>query len=256
MASGFVFDGLKMHLKARGLTYADVAKAMRISEATVKRIFATRKCTLERLDAICEVADVDLSDLARGLPRESRLVNRLDREQEEELVGNPHLLLVAVCAIHQLRVEEIVALYDLDEARCVQLLLRLEKLGILELHEKNRIRLRLSRTFAWIPGGPIMRYVTSQAPDFFDHPFNAPGEVMRLFSVRISRDAQVALLRQMEQLAREYAEQHAADAGLPLEQRPTLSVLFAARAWEPALFKKLRRSEAQGPASSSSTGSP
>ena len=39
MSSPFVFDGLKMHLKARGLTYVDVARALRISEATVKRIF-------------------------------------------------------------------------------------------------------------------------------------------------------------------------------------------------------------------------
>ncbi len=51
MTSGFVFDGLRMHLRARGLTYAHVARALKISEATVKRIFATRNCTLDRLDS-------------------------------------------------------------------------------------------------------------------------------------------------------------------------------------------------------------
>lgn len=241
MPASFVFDGLKAHLKARGMTYADVARALDISEPTVKRIFATRNCTLERLDSLCELVEVDLADLARGLPREDRLIHRLTQEQEEELMRDPALLLVAVAAIHQLRVDEIVRTYKLDEAQCVKLLLRLEKLGILEVHEKNRIRLLVSRTFAWIPGGPIMRYVTSQAADFFAHAFDAPGEVMRLFSVRISKDAQVALLRQMEQLAREYAEQHNADAHLPLDQRPTLSVLFAARSWEPKIFKTFHR---------------
>jgi transcriptional regulator with XRE-family HTH domain len=244
MPASFVFDGLKAHFKARGMTYADVARALKVSEPTVKRIFATRNCTLARLDSLCELAQVDLADLARGLPRADRLINRLTHEQEEELIRDPALLLVAVAAIHQLRLDEIVRVYRFDEAQCVKLLLRLEKLGILELHERNRIRLLLSRTFSWIPGGPIMRYVISQAADFFDHPFDAPGEVMRVLNLRISKDAQVALLRQMEQLAREYAEQAAADAHLPLDQRPALSVLFAARAWWPRIFKGLGRQEA------------
>ena len=244
MPAGFVFDGLKAHFKARGMTYADVARALKVSEPTVKRIFATRNCTLERLDALCELAQVDLADLARGLPRAERLLDRLTHEQEEELVRDPALLLVAVAAIHQVRVDEILQVYRLDEAQCIKLLVRLEKLGILELHERNRIRLLLSRTFAWIPDGPIMRYVISQATDFFDYSFDGPGEVMRVLNLRISKDAQVALLRQMEQLAREYAEQAAADAYLPLDQRPALSVLFAARAWWPRIFKGLSRQEA------------
>src|SRR5688572_26768881 len=177
MPASFVFEGLKAHLKARGLTYADVARALKVSEPTVKRIFAARNCTLERLESLCELVQVDLADLARGLPRADRLIHRLTHEQEEELIRDPALLLAAVAAIHQLRVDEMVGSYRFDEAQCIKLLLRLEKLGILELHERNRIRLLLSRTFSWIPDGPIMRYVISQADDYFDHPFDAPGEV-------------------------------------------------------------------------------
>jgi hypothetical protein len=131
--------------------------------------------------------------------------------------------------------------YRLDEAQCVRLLLRLERIGILELHENNRIRLRIARTFSWIPDGPIMRYVRSQLPDFFDYPFQQPGELMRMVSLRLSREAQIALLQQAEQIAREYSEQHNADARLPLAQRQPVSVLLAVRPWEPELFKKLRR---------------
>src|SRR5687767_7145148 len=139
MSSAFVFDGLKMHLKARGLTYVDVARALKISEATVKRIFATRNCTLNRLNAICELLQVDLAELARGMPRENRLINRLTPEQEEELMSDPALMLVAVSALNQMRIDEISATYKLDQAKCLALLLRLERIGILELHEGNRI---------------------------------------------------------------------------------------------------------------------
>jgi len=196
------------------------ARALKISEATVKRIFATKNCTLERLDEICELLQVDLAELARGAPRDDKLINRLTPEQEQELMAEPALLLVAICAIQQMRVDEMVGLYDLDEAQCVKLLLRLERIGILEVHENNRIRLRLARTFAWNSDGPIMRMVT----------------------VRVSGEARIALLRRVEQVAREYDEQLGADARLPLEQRYPLSVLLAVRYWEPALFKTLRRS--------------
>jgi transcriptional regulator with XRE-family HTH domain len=239
--SGFVFDALKMHLKARGMTYADVAHALKVSEPTVKRIFAGRNCTLRRLDQMCDVLQVELAELARGTPRAPRLISQLTRAQEEELMSDPALLCVAACAMHQMRLDEIVQLYRLPESQCLRLLLRLEKIGILELHENNRIRLRLSRAFSWLPNGPMMQFVRSQAPDFFGHAFDGPGELMRLVSVRLSVDAQVGLLKKIEQVVQEYAEQHAADARLPLDQRHPVTILLGVRAWEPKAFKSVRK---------------
>jgi len=95
MSAGLIFDALKMHLKARGMTYADVARALKLSEATVKRIFATRNCTLARLDELCDLIQVDMAELARSAPKRSRLINRLSPEQERELMSDPALLLVA-----------------------------------------------------------------------------------------------------------------------------------------------------------------
>ena len=241
MPAGFVFDALKMHLKARGMTYADVARALKVSEPTVKRIFAGRNCTLKRLEEMCDVLQLELAELARGAPRAGRLVNQLTRVQEEALMSDPALLCVAACAMHQLRVDEIVRLYRIDQAQCLKMLVRLERIGILELHENNRIRLRLARAFSWIPNGPMMQFVRSQAPEFFSHRFDAPGELMRLVSVRLSAEAQIALAKKIEQLAQEYAEQHAADSRLPLEQRHPVTFLLGVRAWEPKAFKSLRR---------------
>jgi transcriptional regulator with XRE-family HTH domain len=243
MSATRVFEALKMHLKARGLTYADVARALRISEATVKRIFSEKNCTLARLDEICEVVQVDIAELARTMPRRSRLISHLSRRQEEELISDPKLFLVAVSAMNHMRVEEIVSTYRISEAQCVSLLLRLEKIGFLELHENNRVRLRVSRAFAWIPEGPIMQYVKAQTSDYFKHSFDAAGEFMRIVNVRVSGEAQVALLSRLEQIAREYSDQHDADSHMPLSQRTPVSVLLAVRSWEPAMFKSLRRSE-------------
>ena len=243
MSGAFVFDGLRMHLKARGMTYLDLAGALKISEATVKRIFSTKNCTISRIESICDVLQVDLADLARGAPKESRLINSLSLQQEKELMATPALLLVAVCAMHQMRLEDIVQTYRISKTECLSLLLRLEKIGFLEVHERNRIRLRVSRSFAWIPDGPIMRFVKAQTGDFFNAPFDQAGEFMRVINVRVSRDAALALQRRLELLAREISDHHTADAGLPLEERDAFSVCLAMRHWEPVMFKNLRRKE-------------
>jgi transcriptional regulator with XRE-family HTH domain len=54
-------EALKEVLKARGYTYARVAKALGLSEAAMKRTFALKSFTLERFDAICGVVGVEIS---------------------------------------------------------------------------------------------------------------------------------------------------------------------------------------------------
>src|SRR5262249_51577643 len=133
MPAAALFEALKMHLKARGIKYSDLAGTLDISEATVKRIFSEKNCTLARLDEILNVVQVDIAELTRTMPRASRLLNRLSKEQEEELIADPKLFVVAVSAMNQMRIEEIVETYRITEAQCLALLLRLEKIGFLQV---------------------------------------------------------------------------------------------------------------------------
>ncbi len=245
MAFPTLFDALKLHLKARSLTYADVAQRLAVSEATVKRIFSTRDCSMARFAELCDVVQVDIAELARSTPRASRLLNQLSWQQEEVLTRDDRLFLVAVCALNQMMPADMVAAYRIEMPECISLLMQLERLGILELHPNNRIRLNVTRTFAWLPNGPIMRRVAAMADDYFDHRFDGVGEFMRIINVRVSDAAALAMVARMEQLAREYSEQHAADATLPLDERPVLSVCLAVRHWRPAFFRKLLRESAE-----------
>jgi DNA-binding Xre family transcriptional regulator len=243
--TAFLFEALKAHLRSRSMTYADVAGGLGVSEGTVKRIFSRRRCSTEQIDALCEYLQVDLADLVRTSPRPHRLLERLTWKQEEEVTGDVKLFIVAVCALHLLRVEEMLQYYDMTEAQCVSKLLRLEHIGFLELHAGNRYRLLVARTFRWIPDGPIAQLAKREMTDFFDHSFDAPGELLQVLNVRVSDASRVSLLSRLQQVAEAYNEQHVADAGLPLAQRHPLSVWLAVRAWEPRMFKALRR---HGPA--------
>jgi DNA-binding Xre family transcriptional regulator len=239
--STFLFEAFKAHLRSRSLTYADLARGLGVSEGTVKRIFSRRRCSTAQLDAICEFLQVDLADLVRTVPRNRKLLECLTLQQEEEVTGDLMLFVVAVCALHLLRVEEMLQYYEMTEAECLSKLLRLERIGFLELHPGNRYRLLVARTFRWIPDGPITQLAKREMTDFFDHTFDASGELLQVLNVRVSDASRVALLSRLRQVAEAYNEQHVADAGLPLEQRHPLSVWLAVRAWEPRMFKALRR---------------
>jgi transcriptional regulator with XRE-family HTH domain len=52
-------DVLKRELRARGVTYAQVARKLRLSEASIKRMFSKRDFTLKRLDEICQLTNAD-----------------------------------------------------------------------------------------------------------------------------------------------------------------------------------------------------
>ena len=58
-------EALKRSLKARGLTYAALARRIGLSEASVKRIFARHSFTLRRLEQVCQAAEVSFAELVR-----------------------------------------------------------------------------------------------------------------------------------------------------------------------------------------------
>jgi DNA-binding Xre family transcriptional regulator len=241
MDAGHVFESLRAHLRARGMTYADLAVALKMSESAVKKIFAKRDCALSRLDGICSVLQVDLSEVARATVRQSNLITALKREQEQEIIDDIRLFVVAVCAMQGFKFEDIVAMYRITETQCIQLLARLDRIGFIELMPSNRYRLLVARAFRWIPDGPIMRWTKAHAPDYFNHLFDGPGETLRVINVRLSAESRSALLARLETLASAYEEQHNADAWLPNNKRFPLSLCLAIRPWEPKPFVELRR---------------
>lgn len=235
-------DTLKRELKARGLTYAAVARALRLSEASVKRMFAQREFTLSRLDAICDLAGLDFSELARlSAPREA-VISQLSYEQEKELVDNPRLMLVALCTLNHWTYEEILDKYALSPAECVRLLARLDRLKFIELLPGNRIRLLVSRAFSWVPDGPIQRLFKEQfQADFFRSRFDREAEIMILANGMLSRASIATLLASLRKAAAEFSALRSDDASLPTAQRVPLTLLVAARPWSPEVLRKYRR---------------
>ncbi len=239
--SGLV-EVLKRELRSRGITYAQVAHKLNLSEASVKRMFSRRDFTLKRLDQVCQLTQGEFSDLAQALAREEKLVSRLSLEQEKEIASSIKLFLVAVCVLNHVDPDQIVALYDISKPECIQLLVKLDRVGFIRLLPNNRIRLLVSRDFTWLPNGPIQRFFKQHAhSDFFRSSFDQPDEHMVVLNGMLSRASSAMIIERLKRTAREFSELHNNDLKLPPSERSAMSLLVAIRHWELQAFADLRR---------------
>ncbi len=250
MRAESLVEALKRTLKAKGLTYADLAEGLGLSEASVKRIFSRGDFTLQRLEEVCRIARIDFTELAVAAVEESQGMTQLTAEQEEEIVSDPTLLLVAWCAVNNWTFEQIVATYDLTQAECVRCLARLDRIRIIELLPGNRIRPLINRTFSWRPDGPIQRYFRSRIEaEYLGSKFDRSDELFLFLSGMLSNASITELIGELRRVARDFAQRHRADLALPLPQRFGTSLLIAMRPWELRAFRQLRREDAMpGPA--------
>src|SRR5690606_19769164 len=135
-----ITDALKRCLKARGMTYARLAAALGLSEASVKRLFSGGGFTLRRVEQICRVLEIDLFELARLARSDAAAVTELTVAQEQALAADPRLLLVFHLVLGGWRLDEIVGQYSLARAECVKLLLALDALRLIDLGPGNEVR--------------------------------------------------------------------------------------------------------------------
>lgn len=54
---------LKKQLRGQGKTYADVAQLLGLSEASVKRLFASQSFSLQRLEQLCDWLQIEFAEL-------------------------------------------------------------------------------------------------------------------------------------------------------------------------------------------------
>lgn len=235
-------QALKLELKAAHMTYAELASQLGMAESSVKRMLSKGDMPLSRVDAICRVLRLDFADLARRVADAQPLLQQLSQEQEKLLVADRKRLLVVICVLSQWTMEQILAAYRLSEAECVQHLVQLDRIGVIELRPLNRYRLKLAKTFRWRPHGPVMDFFREHALlDYYSGGFDGPAEGLMLVHGSISQSLAPAFLERLQRVAQDYAQQHLADQRLPEEARSGYTLLLGMRRWVFTGFADLMR---------------
>jgi transcriptional regulator with XRE-family HTH domain len=242
---------IKRELKAQGLTYRDVARVLKVSEASVKRVFASERFTVARLAQVSQLLGFTLAELLQESTSSLPLIDTLTREQESQLVSDDKLLLVAVCSLNHWSLADITNVYQISKLEAVKRLRILDRLGLIELLPGDRIRRRAKRDFDWIPDGPIRQFFSKQGlNDFLEGPFNRQEESLDFANGMLTRAAQAELKLELRRLRSKLVALHEQSIPAPLSEKDGIGLLLAIRQWEPMAFRRIRCATPGAPARS------
>lgn len=236
-----IVETLKKVLKARGMTYADLALALRVSTPTVKRLFSQRTFTLERLEEILKVLELDFHELARMSHGRRSGPAELSAEQESALAKDARLFTVFWLLCNEWRFEEIVSEFRLGAAQITSYFARLERLRLIDWRPGNRARLRVPKHYVWRAGGPLRKaYGLKVVTEFMRARFDAPHDAFHFEAQELSAESAIVVKRRLERVAAEINELVEIDAATPSKKRVTFGVLLACRPWSISIVHALR----------------
>jgi DNA-binding Xre family transcriptional regulator len=237
-----LLEQLKKVIKTQELTYKDIGQKLGLSESTIKRTFTKGSMSLERLEIICEMVDVELSDLI-DMAKENHLsIDSLSHEQEEELASNVPLLLVAHLLINKWTVHQILANYDINRLSMTTHLSRLDKMKLIDYLPNEKVRLKMHRNFHWLEGGPIQQFYGRHVEnEFFQCKFTGPGEIKLFRSGMLSVKSNNDMQEKIAKLSEHFNELHKNDEKTDLSEKFGTSICIAMRPWDISLFTQLRK---------------
>ena len=231
---------LKRALRERSLTYAAVARQLDLSIASVKRLFSGGDLSLKRVDLICELLQTSLAELLERA-RDRPIAAQLTLAQEQEIISDPKLFLVAWLVLNRTPLEDIVRLYRFSEREVLRFYYRLDQLKAIELQPGNRVRLLVNRHFSWRAGGPVQRYIHQKLlREFMSSHFSGTHEEF-FFHGGIASEAALREIKQvLRNTSRQCAEILERDRGARGNRRGAAFSL-ALRPWEYSGFKEFER---------------
>jgi hypothetical protein len=219
-----------------------VAQALKLSEASVKRTFATERFTVARLAQVSQLLGLSLTELLQESSSSVPPLDTLTREQEAQLVADEKLLLVAVCSLNHWSLADVLSVYGISKLEVVKRLRILDRMGIIELLPGDRIRRRAKRDFEWIADGPIRGFFAKQGlNDFLEGAFNRTEESLDFSNAMLTRSAQAELKLELRRLRSKIVALHEQCIPAPLSEKDGIGLLLAIRQWEPPVFRRLRR---------------
>jgi len=238
---------LKSVLRERNLTYAVIAERIGVSEGTVKRWFSHDDFAMDKFERVCEVAGIEVTELIGRLDDAKGRRTELTEAQEAELMSDPKLLLMAHLLVNRWTYDDILSVYKLSAQEAQRLLIRLDRMKVIELLPQNKVRLLVSRHIKWRPDGPIQRFFQETLMrEFFAARFDAPLSEIRFFAGPVTEGTLAQIGRRIDQIAREFDEMAALETGIPVQQRIGSAVVLAVRPWHFSGFAQFKRSTTGG----------
>lgn len=233
-----IIDTLKQELRSHGINYRELAERLELSESTIKHMFSSKNFSLKRLDKICEILGIELTDLVARYEAKSPKIEQLTIENEKRLISDIPLLIVAYCVTNQWSVDDILRTYELSQAECIRCLVQLDRMQMIELLPENKVRLLISNNFQWHKNGPIEQFFRTEVQsNFFSGSF-ATNDALHSVKLGDLSDKSISqVIERLNSVGELYEELSKEDRKQAFDKRFGTSMVLAIRKWEFDAFK-------------------
>jgi len=239
-----MLQALRGLVKSSDITYEQLAKKMKLSPDTIKRLLNGRiPITLDRISEICDILEIDMYELARiSKFGQKPPATFLTIEQEQALADNEPLFVVFYLVVMGVTLEEILEQYRFTKEQLLKIALKLEELGILELHPKNKLKMRVYRKVRWNMNGPLhTRYMVAMARDFATEVYENYDSFKFFFNCPLSQDSKEVVLRKLKELSREIEHMSEMDLNIGNRANSSINIMICARQWLPEVHRRFLR---------------
>lgn len=237
---------LKRLLSENQITYSQLAKQMRISEVSIKRMLNGKtSLDVDRMEVILKIIGIDFLNFAEQLTLESELnLKQLSENQEKSLAKNEKLLAFFYLVLRGHSFEQIAKRYSFSEKEVLTYALKLEKEKILELHPKNRIKLLVSRYVQWRENGPLeQKFRSKNQNQFLNSRFKDPNTIFRFATILLPEKSIANFIEQFNRLIEEMRETSTMrEVRDPKLNRP-FTLFIAGREYIPEFINQFLRTE-------------
>jgi lambda repressor-like predicted transcriptional regulator len=236
-----IVANVKAALRTRGVTYAELARRIGLSETSVKRVLSRGTLSLRRLEQICEAIGTSVPEVAQlmsgaGVERGEML----GLEQEKALAADPKLFACYHLVANGRSNREIEADMQASPRAVQQWLARLKALDLVAPPSKIRARARATVAVKWRTDGPVRRmYEREVRGEFLHSLFGAQREALHFRCAELSEASCRILQRRLDRLVAEFRDLADLDSALPSAEKRNVGFLLAMRPWVFSRFVKI-----------------
>lgn len=237
-------ESLKRALKAKNVLYRDLAKSLNLSESSIKRILSNKSLSLDRLEEICKIADLSFADIVRAAHlEETSQTFTLTDEQEKALAGNVRLLHYYMMLQEGKSTQKIEKEYDLDSGEAKKYLFQLDRLKLIELHPRDKVKIKNHGFLRFHRDGPVGKAMFEQAKhNYLNYDFR-PEDYIRFSYIKLSPANLAKYKQKLERLMLEMQEEARYEVEHNGTQVNDTGVLLSFRPWQCSYMGAIKKRE-------------
>ena len=238
---------LRRLLRGHGLTIRAIGERMAVSDATVKRWFQGQGLGADRLEDLCTLAGISLSELAdltHSPPRE--LAHQLTLAQEQALTESTFLSFLFFMVMSGWPPRDLHDDFGVSMKQIEEQLKRLERLALIDRLPGGRVRSRVDRRVAWRRGPMRQHFEQHMKRQFVEIDFGAPDTIYTAETAKLSASGIARLEELLQRFRLDVQELADEDRRHSLLSRQWNMVLVAVRPLDVARFRALAEASQQG----------